>query len=291
MTSNLPLLDLSKPLRAPAKLNLFLSISGRRANGYHDLETVFQFIDLCDVLSFMPHASSKIELLGFEDRETENNLILKAALALKAQKPQRAVCGVCIHCHKKIPMGAGLGGGSSDAATTLIALNQLWDFNLSRAELMNIGKTLGADVPIFISGQSAFAQGIGDILTPIELPESYFYLIKPQESISTAMIFNHADLKRDRPKWQQFESLPRLFYNDCEPLVRALYPEIEAMLLALSKTHESRLTGTGSAFFACCQTHANAQQLQRQFRQQFNPALYRDFIVKGVNRSPLFAEV
>lgn len=288
--SKLPVLDLSQPLCSPAKLNLFLSITGRRANGYHDLETVFQFISLADMLQIKSNVFGKVELIDLSKQiPTKDNLILKAIHLLKQHKPKPFYSGVTILLDKKIPIGAGLGGGSSNCATTLIALNQLWDLQLTQSELIQIGLKLGADVPIFIYGQSAFARGVGELLEPIlQLAEPFYLLIKPSYPISTEMIFNHPDLHRNSPKItkDQLDSIP--FYNDCEPLVRKLYPKIDEMIGFLAQTNETRLTGTGSAFFAICASEEEAQQLSESFHAQFANADYVDFIVQGLNQSPLF---
>lgn len=286
---NLPFLDLSKPLLSSAKLNLFLSITGRRSDGYHDLETIFQFISLHDKILIEKNASNQIELIDLSNQiQLKDNLILKAIAVLKRAKPYHDHFGITITLDKKIPIGAGLGGGSSNCATTLIALNQLWNLNLTKMELMQIGKTLGADVPIFIYGQSAFAKGIGELLEPIELSEPCYLLIKPDCSISTAMIFNHFDLKRNSQKITQDQIANLKFYNDCEPLVRSLYPEINEMIEFLAQTHESRLTGTGSAFFAVCNSKNDAEHLLNRFKQYFSTQKYHHFIVQGLNKSSLF---
>lgn len=290
---NLPLLDLSKPICSPAKLNLLLSITGKRADGYHDLETIFQFISLYDELLFEESSSNKIEVIEASNQiAQEDNLIVKAIHLLKQISQAKGILikqGIKITLTKHIPIGAGLGGGSSNAATTLIALNQLWNLNLTQAKLMRLGRSLGADVPIFIYGHSAFARGIGELLEPIELAEPYYLLIKPDYFISTALIFNHPDLKRDgMPINPQNKALHFEFYNHCEALVRVLYPEIDKMIQFLSQTHKARLTGTGSAFFAVCQSQQEAQNLLTRFSSYFTQQNYSAFIVKGLNRSPIF---
>lgn len=182
---------------APAKLNLFLHVTGRRADGYHELQTVFRFIDLCDLLDFDLRSDGRVEREGesLPGLAAENDLIVRAARAL--QQATGTAYGAQIRCRKRIPSGAGLGGGSSDAATTLIALNRLWDTRLSRADLMALARPLGADVPIFIYGSSAFAQGIGDDFTAVDLPERSYLVLRPRLSIPTAEIFSDAGLTRN----------------------------------------------------------------------------------------------
>ena len=215
-------------LIAPAKLNLFLHINGRREDGYHELETLFTFLEFGDDLTFTVTNDLDINVKGDTSGiELTDNLIYKAARLLQ----QHCDCqqGVSIELLKRLPMGGGVGGGSSDAATTLLALNKLWGCDLSLAELAKLGVTLGADVPVFINGHSAIAHGIGEQLENVELPRSWFCVIHPGEHVSTAKIFTHPDLKRDTPKLKadwQIENLG----NDCEALVKKLCPEVEKAL-------------------------------------------------------------
>ena len=179
-------------LSAPAKLNLFLHITGRRADGYHNLQTLFQMLDCGDQLSFTLTTDGEIQF-SCSDKSIENdsNLVVRAARLLQPLAPHNA--GVRIYLDKRVPMGGGLGGGSSDAATTLLALNQLWQLKLSNAQLCELGLTLGADVPVFVFGKTAFAEGVGEKLQPVSLPENYYLIVTPQVHVSTAEVFNHAD--------------------------------------------------------------------------------------------------
>lgn len=242
---------------APAKLNLFLHVTGRRPDGYHLLQTAFRFIDLQDFLSFELRRDGRVTRAQetLQGLPAEQDLIVRAALAL--QKASACPLGVEIHCQKNIPAGAGLGGGSSDAATTLIALNRLWSLGLSRNELMRIGMSLGADVPIFIFGQAAFAQGIGEQLEAISLPQRHYLLIKPPQAISTAEVFRHKGLTRDEgyvkvmdfTTWQA-ESTAYFGKNNLEHVVTTTYPKIASLKKHLQALGlNARMTGSGSCFF------------------------------------------
>ena len=251
---------------APAKLNLFLHVTGRRPDGYHELQTVFRFVDLCDRLDFDLRSDGRIHREGesLPGLEAEHDLIVRAALALQQATGTRQ--GAQIRCVKHIPAGAGLGGGSSDAATTLIALNRLWKTGLDRRELMGLARHLGADVPVFVFGRSAFAEGIGDILTEIPLPERDYLILRPEGSISTAQVFSSPDLTRNTKTviisvfahWLAAQSQEKhqhfgqeLFgRNDLEPVVLARHENIRNMAYALRKQgFHARMTGSGSCFF------------------------------------------
>lgn len=266
---------------SPAKLNLFLYITGRRENGYHDLQTLFQFLELCDELHIQPTDKPAIELLdSLAGVAQEDNLIYRAAKIL--QKETACTLGAKIGLTKRIPMGAGLGGGSSNAATALVALNHLWQTGLSLEKLAEIGLQLGADVPIFVRGFAAFAQGVGELLTPC-LPEEKWYLVlKPAVSISTALIFNHPDLPRHTPKRSLETLLNTPMKNDCEKVVRDHYFEVEEALNWLLQYAPSRLTGTGSCVFAEFSSEADAKTVFNQ-----KPTQLEGFIAQGRNLSPL----
>ncbi|RKS87604.1 4-diphosphocytidyl-2-C-methyl-D-erythritol kinase [Orbus hercynius] len=271
---------------SPAKLNLFLYITGRRADGYHNLQTLFQFIDYSDSLYFDRRQDDKICLqTEFTLVPHDDNLIIKSANMLltymrQSQADFRPPFGIDITIDKKLPMGGGLGGGSSNAATTLIALNQLWQLGLSTPVLMQIGQKLGADVPIFIFGLSAFAQGIGDELVAIDVPEKWYLVVKPNVEIATAKIFNAPSLKRDSVTRRIDELLTTPFNNDCEPTVRALYPQIDDLINRLSQFAPTRLTGTGSCIFSECNTQEQAMQLQQHLAGEDVVC----FIAKGINQ-------
>ena len=270
---------------APAKLNLFLHITGRRADGYHLLQTVFQFIDLMDEITFEVNSTGDVRRLSSMPGVAEkDDLVVRAARLLQ----QRSGCrlGVDITVSKRIPDGGGLGGGSSDAATTLMALNQLWETHLSEEELAAMGLTLGADVPIFVHGHAAWAEGVGEHLTAIEPEEVNYLVIHPGCSISTATIFNAADLTRNTAAITIRDFLERGGINDCEAVVRKHYQEVGAAIDWLNQYAPARLTGTGACLFAPFNSVQRAQQIKEKV-----PEKWRGFVVKGMNCSPLLARL
>ena len=266
---------------SPAKLNLFLHITGQRANGYHDLQTVFQFIDLYDDIHIRTTQKSDIELLTpIAGVANKDNLIVKAAELLK--KSSGCSLGAEIKIDKILPMGGGLGGGSSNAATILLALNALWQTNLSSTELAKLGLTLGADVPIFIHGYAAFAEGIGEHLTPVS-PTEYWYLItRPDCSISTVEVFQSEGLTRNTPKISVDDFDIDLCHNDCQTLVIKHYPKVAKLLAWLVEYAPSRMTGTGACIFSRFPTENEARLIQSQL-----PDDVSSFVAKGLNQSPL----
>jgi len=272
---------------APAKLNLFLYITGRRPDGYHNLQTLFQFLDFGDTLEITPDSSGKIRLLtplpGVVDEE---NLIVRAALALKQAAAARGTlpvdAGAQIALEKRLPMGGGLGGGSSDAATVLVALNHLWQTQLSVDELAAIGVHLGADVPVFVRGHAAFAEGVGEKIQPAEPEEKWYLVAHPGVSIATPDIFKDVDLTRNSPIRTLDELLQRPFHNDCEPVVRKRFREVDALLSWLLEYAPSRLTGTGSCVFAEFNTESDARQVL-----ELAPKWICGFVARGLNISPL----
>ncbi|MEK6187756.1 4-(cytidine 5'-diphospho)-2-C-methyl-D-erythritol kinase [Vibrio cholerae] len=264
-----------------AKLNLFLYITGRRANGYHDLQTLFQFLDHGDELTITANNSGNITLSpALADVALEDNLIYKAAMALKnaAQSP----LGADIQLHKVLPMGGGIGGGSSNAATTLVALNYLWQTGLSDDQLAEIGLALGADVPVFTRGFAAFAEGVGEELSAVEPEEKWYLVVRPAVSIATKDIFTHPQLMRNTPKRDLASLLTTPYENDCEKIVRSLYPEVDKQLSWLLQYAPSRLTGTGSCVFAEFSSRKDAQAV---FAQLSDNVLA--FVAQGRNVSPL----
>ncbi|WP_339900109.1 4-(cytidine 5'-diphospho)-2-C-methyl-D-erythritol kinase [uncultured Gilvimarinus sp.] len=274
-------------LTSPAKLNLFLHINGRRRDGYHQLQTLFQLLDTGDTLSFNPRADDAItispELAGVAHTD---NLIYRAARALQADMQARglAVCGADITLAKHLPMGGGIGGGSSNAATTLIGLNHLWQAGCSRETLMTLGRNLGADVPVFINGVSAWAEGIGEQLTPVELPEKWYLVINPGCHVSTREIFCHKDLTRDTRPIKVAAFSQRGTQNDCQPLVRKLYKEVDKALIWLKNfSNHARMTGTGACVFAAFDSAAKAEQVLAQL-----PADMTGFIGRGINKAPYY---
>jgi 4-diphosphocytidyl-2-C-methyl-D-erythritol kinase len=270
-----------RPWPAPAKLNLCLHIVGRRADGYHLLQSAMQFVDLCDELMFYRRPPGVIErVAGPAEVAAEHDLVVRAARALQVHAGIDA--GVAIAVDKRIPMQAGLGGGSSDAATTLVALNGLWGLGLSDAELAAIGAKLGADVPIFVQGRAAWVEGVGEKLTPTDYPEDVFLIVKPQANVSTASIFQAPELTRNSPLTTIRAFLAGGGRNDCTSTVRSRYPEVAEALDWLEEFGPAKLTGTGSCVFVSLpDTRVAAEVLARL------PARWRGFVAHGANRSPL----
>jgi 4-diphosphocytidyl-2-C-methyl-D-erythritol kinase len=266
---------------APAKLNLFLHITGRRADGYHLLQTVFQLLDFGDELRFQVTPDGLItrdyELPGVS---AETDLVVRAAQILQAHCQSSQ--GASIKLTKRLPSGGGLGGGSSDAATTLVALNYLWGCGLSPVELAQLGLQLGADVPIFVHGQSAWAEGVGERLEPIPLPERWFVVLAPKVSVSTAKVFSHPQLIRDCPPITIRAFLTGAGQNVCESVVCAQYPEVAAALEALSHFAPARLTGTGACVFAAFDSEQIARSAWAKLASRWS-----GFVAKGVSTSPL----
>ncbi|QFT09080.1 4-(cytidine 5'-diphospho)-2-C-methyl-D-erythritol kinase [Vibrio sp. THAF190c] len=267
---------------SPAKLNLFLYITGRRDNGYHELQTLFQFVDFGDELSITAHQRSNQITISpqIPGVATEDNLIWKAATAL--QQYANTNFGADIELKKVLPMGGGIGGGSSNAATVLVALNYLWQLGLSDDQLAEIGLKLGADVPVFVRGFSAFAEGVGEQLHPATPEEKWYLVVKPQVSIATADIFTHPELTRNTPKRELATLLEQEYVNDCEKIVRMLYPEVDKQLSWLLQYAPSRLTGTGSCVFAEFSSKNEAESVLAKL-----PDNVSAFIAKGRNLSPL----
>lgn len=273
------------PWPAPAKLNLFLHITGRRADGYHTLQTVFQFLDYSDRLYFAVREDAAVHGHGGPaGLAPEFDLCVRAARLLQ----QHTGCGkgVDIYNEKCLPAGGGLGGGSSDAATSLVVLNRLWGLGLGGNELAALGLQLGADVPVFIHGQAAWAEGVGEILTPVELPEPWYLVVNPAVSVSTADIFSDVELTRDTPGMTIRAFRSGGGHNDCEAVVRRRYPEVGAVLDWLNGFSAARLTGTGGCVFAAFESEAGARAVERQV-----PQAWSCFVARGVNRSPLLAAI
>ena len=268
---------------APAKLNLFLHVTGRRADGYHELQTLFQLIDLCDTVAIEVRADGRIERsAGPADIPAEHDLVVRAARALQAAAGTRL--GASIRVIKHIPIGGGLGGGSTDAATTLLALNRLWGCGLSVDVLAELGLPLGADVPVFVRGFSAWAEGVGERLEPVLLPERWYVILQPGVGVSTREVFQSAELTRNSPLITIrafFESGGR---NDCEPVVRARWPEVAEALEWLGRYASARLTGTGSCIFAAVGSPEEAERIAARV-----PDKWRSFVARGLNVSPLHA--
>ncbi len=268
--------DLSLP--APAKLNLFLHITGRRADGYHLLQTVFQFLEEADTLHFTRREDGEVRLSPeLPGVPAEQNLIVRAARALQAHTG--CDLGADILLEKRLPMGGGIGGGSSDAATTLLGLNQLWGLELPLAELARLGLALGADVPVFVQGRAAWAEGVGEELQPLSLPEPYYLVLTPQDHINTAKVFQHTELTRNSSPITVAAFLAGGARNDCESVVRKLSPAVDAALNWLGSHGPARLTGTGACVFLPCTTRAQADSL-------LAASPIPGFVSQGCNLSP-----
>ncbi len=266
---------------APAKLNLFLHITGRREDGYHLLQTVFQFLDYGDTLHFMPREDGQIRRLNaLPGVPADDDLVVRAARRLK--KVSACKQGVDIRVEKRLPMGGGLGGGSSDAATTLVALNRLWSLHLDVDALAKLGLELGADVPVFIRGHAAWAEGVGDILTPVELKEPWFVVLIPGVEVSTAKIFNDPELTRDNPAIKIRDFLDGHGHNVCEEIVVKHHPAVAEAIDWLSQHGKAMMTGTGACVFAAFDTREQADAVFSA-----RPKQWQGFVARGLNRSPL----
>ncbi len=267
---------------APAKINRFLHITGQRDNGYHELQTVFQFLDYSDELSFKILDNKQIRHANpLPGVKPEDDLTIKAAKLL--QKQSNCQQGVQISITKRLPMGGGLGGGSSDAATTLVALNQLWQLKLDMSNLVKLGAQLGADVPIFIHGFAAWAEGVGEQVSAIQLDEPYFVVLIPPVSVSTVEIFSAPSLQRNCTPMDINNFLSGDGSNVCEPVVRELYPEVDQAMHWLDQFAKARMTGTGACVFAPVASKQEAQQILAQ-----KPGQFDGFIAQGRNISPLY---
>jgi 4-diphosphocytidyl-2-C-methyl-D-erythritol kinase len=270
---------------ACAKLNLMLRIVGRREDGYHLLQTVFQFVELCDWLSFHHNNDGRVYLQNpLADVAEADDLTIKAANLLKAETG--CTQGVCISVEKNLPMGGGLGGGSSDAATTLVVLNKLWELNLSTEKLMQLGLALGADVPIFVYGYSAWAEGVGEQITKITVPEQWTVIIKPNCHVNTGEIFSDKALTRDSKYIKIADFTAGQQQNDCLTLVSQRYPLVQQALLALSEFSEARLTGTGACVFAQFDSEESARKAYISLSTH-----WQVYLTKGSNESPLFTKL
>lgn len=270
---------------APAKLNLFLHITGQRPDGFHDLQTVFQLIDLCDDIAITVRDDGIIERTrGPADVPPESDLVVRAARALKSAtgSPLGASLGVT----KRIPMGGGMGGGSSDAATTLLALNQLWATGLTPEKLAALGLTLGSDVPVFVAGSSAWAEGRGENLTAVELPERWFVIVHPRVHVPTALVFQAPELTRNSPKITMRALFQRAYRNDCESVVRARFPEVADALDWLAQFAPARLTGTGACVFADFARAPDAERVAARV-----PDRWTSFVARGLNTSPTLERI
>jgi len=268
-------------LPAPAKLNLMLHILGRRADGYHELQTLFQFLDHGDELGFAVREDGEIRLhTEIPGVPHDGNLIVRAARQLQRQSGCRL--GADIWLEKRLPMGGGIGGGSSDAATTLLALDRLWQLGWSEERLAELGLALGADVPVFVRGRAAFAEGVGERLQPVELEEPWFLVVAPQVTVSTAEIFSDPELTRNTPAITVRSLLAGGGRNDCQPVVEKRYAEVRNALNWLNKFVPARMTGTGACVFGSFPNRDDADKVARQL-----PVTVPGFVAQGRNVSML----
>ncbi|MGI2119827.1 4-(cytidine 5'-diphospho)-2-C-methyl-D-erythritol kinase [Shewanella oncorhynchi] len=277
---------ISRHWPAPAKLNLFLHVNGRRADGYHELQTLFQFIDYCDMLDFKVTETAELILHSNISNVVadSDNLILRAAKSL--QQTTGFTGGAEIWLDKRLPMGGGLGGGSSDAATTLVALNTLWNTQLSTEELAKIGLKLGADIPVFIHGFAAFAEGVGERLQAVNPSEPWYLIIAPDAHVSTAEVFQDPLLPRDTPKLAIETLMNRPWANDCQKLVVSKYPQVAKALGWLLEYAPSRMTGTGACVFG-----EFTQKQQALAALAKLPSEMQGFVAQGMNLSPLITRL
>jgi len=273
------------PWPAPAKLNLFLHVTGRRDDGYHQLQTVFQFLEYGDTLFISPRGDGEIvradDLPGIR---AEDDLALRAARLI--QRASGCNLGADIRIDKRIPMGAGLGGGSSDAATTLVALNRLWNLGFTPDELAQLGLSIGADVPVFVRGHAAWAEGVGERLTPIELPENWFVVLTPPVHVSTAEIFGAPELKRDCAPMRADAFILEETANVCEAVTCARYPQVAAALAWLRQHGAARMSGTGASVFLPCPSRAEASRIAAAAADE-DGLDAQAIVARGSNRSAL----
>lgn len=270
---------------APAKLNLFLHITRQRADGYHLLQTAFQFVDYGDSLTISVTETPDITLTpSLQGVADDDNLIVRAAKLLQQTAGIRQ--GADIQIDKKLPMGGGLGGGSSNAATTLVALNAQWQCGLSAEVLADLGLQLGADVPVFVRGHAAWAEGVGEQLTPITPPEPWYLVVIPDCQVSTREIFSATELTRDCEPIKILGFLSGEGSNVCEAVVKRRYPAVAEALDWLAQHASPKMTGTGACVFASFESAARAQQIWQQL-----PATWQGFVAKGCNQSPLLAAI
>ncbi|MEO8308619.1 MAG: 4-(cytidine 5'-diphospho)-2-C-methyl-D-erythritol kinase [Pseudomonadota bacterium] len=271
---------------APAKLNLFLHITGRRADGFHDLETVFQLVDLFDELQIDSRMDGRIVREPPPSDPVLAHLLDEQDLSWRAarllQQASATAMGANIHINKLIPSGGGLGGGSSDAATVLLALNEQWGLSWSRQRLADLGLQLGSDVPVFVHGHSAWAAGRGERLVPVDLPTHWYLIVDPGVAVKTAEIFADAQLTRDTPP-SRIAAVPADGgRNDCEQVVRRRYPQVAKALDWLAVRANARLTGTGACLFAQCDSMESAQYMATQL-----PGQWKGLVVKGINQAAI----
>lgn len=268
---------------APAKLNLFLHVTGRRPDGYHDLQTLFRFLDHGDSLRFEVRGDGLIRRVsGPAEVPEDQDLVVRAARLLQVESGTRA--GADIHLVKRLPFGGGVGGGSSDAATTLLALNHLWRAGFSRERLQALGLRLGADVPVFVFGRNAFAEGVGERLQVVDLPAAWYVVLTPPVHVSTAAVFSHPDLTRDSVPITLATFFSGAVRNDLERVVCRMHPEVSEALAWLSEFGPARMTGSGASVFCGFATPEQAQAVWGR-----KPAHWRGFVARGLQEHPLLS--
>jgi 4-diphosphocytidyl-2-C-methyl-D-erythritol kinase len=268
---------------APAKLNLFLHVTGRRPDGYHDLQTLFRFLDHGDSLRFEVRGDGRVRRVsGPSEVPEDQDLVVRAARLLQAESGTRS--GVDIHLFKRLPFGGGVGGGSSDAATTLVALNHLWRAGFSRERLQALGLRLGADVPVFVFGRNAFAEGVGERLQAVDLPRAWYVVLTPPVHVSTAAVFSHPDLTRDSVPITLATFFSGAVRNDLEGVVCRMHPEVSEALAWLSEFGPARMTGSGASVFCGFATPEQAQAVWGR-----KPAHWRGFVARGLQEHPLLS--
>lgn len=270
--------ETSIEILSPAKLNLFLYILGRRPDGYHNLQTLFQLVEVGDTMTFSKNNIGEIRLSGDNLKIPINeNLIFKAAKAI-----HRPGLGVDITLDKKIPIGAGLGGGSSNAASTLIMLNYLWNLDIEKSELAMIGSKLGADVPVFVFGKSALATGVGDKLSAVNIPRRWYVIIFPNCRVNTGEIFSSEELTRNSTPITMADFLAGEYRNDCQVVVKERFKDVKDALKWLGRYGDSRLTGTGGAVFATFNSEVEAREVAFEA-----PEGWWTVVARGIDKSPL----
>lgn len=274
--------DELKPFPAPAKLNLFLHVTGRRADGYHLLQSVFRLVDYSDTVWLGVRRDGRIERLAdVPGVPADQDLTVRAARLL--QEATACPLGADIHLEKRLPMGGGLCGGSSDAATVLLALNRLWNLGLPRQRLEELALRLGADVPVFVYGRSAFAEGVGEKLTPIPLPPAWYVVLIPPVAVATAGVFAAPELTRNTPPIKIADFLSGAGRNDLQPVVVKEYPEVARHLDWLGRFGEARMTGSGACVFLAVENEAGARAILREL-----PRDMQGFVARGLDRHPLY---
>lgn len=275
----MPVVPTPLVLRSPGKINLFLHVTGKRDDGYHSLETVFQFLNFADTLTFEPSGSDEIKRIDNHNFSLpENDLIIQTAQLLKNKFPDQKFPGITITLEKIIPPGSGMGGGSSNAATTLTALNKIWGINLNKKELLNFALKLGADVPVFIRGKSCWARGIGNEFENFEPATGWLCFCIPSSLVSTAKVFNHPDLIRSHPPISKTDFENGNFTNDLEPVTRKLYPDVNEVFSILGEFGKVKMNGSGSSIYINCESKSHAEKVCGLL-----PADIKGFVAQSIN--------